>query len=364
MSRFKIVLIVMTVLFFAFTGYVLKVLHDAGSFKTIIPLVPPHCRLVGGLLGSEDITIDKETGVAYISSAEFRIPEDATVIPRGDIYAYNLEEKSPSLKVLTDNFNEDFNPHGIGLYNGPEGKSLFVVNHRRNGDYVEIFDIKNGELVHRRSVSDPLMHSPNDVAPVGMDRFYVTNDHGNTSNIARKLEELLSLKSSSLLYFDGNTMKVAAGDFAYANGVNLSPDGTYVYVAETLGRAIKVFERNRIDGSLKLLENIFLDTGVDNIEVDESGNMWIGAHPRMLDFLAYASDQSHKSPSQVIKLSVVPGHGYVVTDIFISDGSDISGSSVAAFYKNTMLVGSVFDDAFLLCKKEIAESGDQSKKAD
>jgi len=44
------------------------------------------------------------------------------------------------------------------------------------------------------------MHSPNDVIPVGPRAFYVTNDHGNTSELGRLVEEYL-LENRSLQTF-------------------------------------------------------------------------------------------------------------------------------------------------------------------
>ena len=49
---------------------------------------------------------------------------------------------------------------------------------------------------------------------------------------------------------------------------------------------VKVFSRST-DGSLEFIEDIPCGTGVDNIEFDEEGNLWIGSHPSLLTFSAY-----------------------------------------------------------------------------
>jgi arylesterase/paraoxonase len=104
-----------------------------------------------------------------------------------------------------------------------------VVNHPRDGHFVEIFDYRGGKLVHRQSVSGALMHSPNDVLPVGPAAFYVTNDHGNATSFGRMAEEYLQLARSYVLYYDGKSFRKVAEALAYANGINISPDGQIVW---------------------------------------------------------------------------------------------------------------------------------------
>ena len=69
----------------------------------------------------------------------------------------------------------------------------------------------------------------------------------------------------------------------------------------------------------------------------------------MLKFVAHAKDASKFSPSQVIKLSVNSNGEYEQEEIFLNDGSSYYGSSVAAVYKDKMLIGSVFEKSILFC---------------
>ena len=66
-----------------------------------------------------------------------------------------------------------------------------------------MFDLSESGLVHRRTLADPLLVSPNDVLAVGPDQLYVTNDHGSEGGIARMLEDYLRLPNANVLYFDG-----------------------------------------------------------------------------------------------------------------------------------------------------------------
>ncbi len=333
-------------------GLLVKTFYDAGEFKRIEPHFNGDCTSVGGVLSSEDITIHPHTGMAFISSADRRARWDRQKsVRQGAIYGFDLQSKNPQLVNLTADFAKEFNPHGIGLWIGGDGNcSLFVVNHRSDGHFVEIFDYRDNHLVHRESVAGALMHSPNDVIPVGRRTFYVTNDHGNRSAFGRLAEEYLQMARSYVLYYDGKSFRKVAQRLAYANGINISHDGKLLYVAETVGHKVHLYDRHKESGTLARWFSIELDTGPDNIEIDKNGNLWIGCHPKLLTFVKYSKDPGRLSPSQVLKLSVKQADDYKVKEVYLNDGRPLSGSSVAAVFKGTLLIGSVFDNRVLICR--------------
>ncbi len=352
MKRKKRIWIIPALLLLAVAGLVAKTLRDAGEFKRLVPHAAGPCEAVGGVLSSEDITIHPETGLTFISSDDRRPWFHGEKGKQGAILGYDLSAPSPSLINLTSDFRKEFHPHGIGLFVGKGGlTSLFVVNHTQKGHFVEIFDLRQGRLVHRRSINDPLLISPNDVLPVGPEAFYVTNDHGSVSRWGRTLEDYLQLARSHVLYFDGKAFRRVAGDLAYANGINQGKDGRTVYVAATVGKKVVVYDRDTVTGALSLKGEIPLGTGGDNIEVDQEGNLWIGAHPKLLTFVKYAKDPKVLSPSQVLRVNPKAAPPQQVTEVYLNDGRPLSGSSVAAVYKDRLLIGSVFDDRFLLCTR-------------
>ena len=251
---------------------------------------------------------------------------------------------------ISSTFDKEFHPHGIGLILPQTGEpSLFAVNHSSAGHFVEIFDFEQYGLVHRETVSGPLLVSPNDVLPVGSDRFYVTNDHGSRSKIVQTVEDFLQLSRANVLYYDGAQFRVVADGLRYANGINMSPDGRTVYVAATTSGELRVYDRDPASGDLSLRKKISLKTGVDNIEVDRHGVLWIGAHPKLLTYLRYTKDPNKLSPSQVLRLTPEADGSFSVDEVYLNDGTALSGSSVAAVFRNIMLVGSVFDGKFLCC---------------
>jgi arylesterase/paraoxonase len=156
------------------------------------------------------------------------------------------------------------------------------------------------------------------------------------------------LARSYVLYYDGNDFKKAAQDIAYANGVNVSHDGQTIYVAACVGLKINVYARDIASGALTLKNEIPLGTGVDNIELDTAGNLWVAAHPQLLTFTRHAKDAGKHSPSEVLKISFDANGDYKIDQIYLNGGEEISGSSVGAVFENKLLIGSVFENHFLV----------------
>ena len=351
MKTIKIVGVILGLLVLILAGLAVKTLRDAGEFKDLAWHGPENCLAVGGLSGSEDITVDRRTGRVYVSSVDFRALTQSKAAPRGGVFAWDLQSPQSAPVDLTKDFPRDFYPHGLGLLTAPDRPArLFVVNHHPAGPCVEIFDDAGDRLVHVRTITGPELISPNDLIPVGPEEFYVTNDHGSSGSWGRALEDYLQLSRANLLYYDGTSFREAAGGFSYPNGVNVSPDGRTLYLAETLGRKLRIFDRDISSGGLTLRRTLELDTGLDNLDVAENGEVYIGAHPRMLTFTKYAADPERLSPAQVLRVSPTPSGDFRVEEIYLQDGRDLSGSSVAVFFQDRLLIGSVFDDRFLVCE--------------
>ncbi len=346
----------------ALVGYGLYILTITGQFKTIDPHFKGTCRTVDGVVGSEDIVILADGSGALISSNDRRAHLAGNPTP-GAIFYYDLTQPGATPVNLTPDAPATFHPHGIGLHEGDE-KTLFVVNHPRadvEGDIpgegegpahsIEVFDLVGKELKHRRSIADEkLLIAPNDVAPVGPEQFYVTNDHGSGHKLMRTVEDYLRLARSHLLFFDGSGFSRLPGEYRYANGVIASRNGRRVYLSAPAERAVFVFDRDPDTNKLTLATTLPIGTGGDNIDIDADGDLWIGAHPQMLSFKSHVHDASSLSPSQVLRLRPDGDASFTIDEIMLSDGTDLSASSSAARYGNRLLVGSVFGPAFLDCE--------------
>ncbi len=341
----RAVLLFVLLLVVVMAGRVLYVMVPAsGIFATLEPVLVESCTRVDVASGTEDVTIDPDTRLAFVSASERRDPE----LPAGGIYAFQLDAASMPQRVSVD-APEDFRPHGISLYKGADGtKRLFVINHPKAGGHaVEIFDVaEGGMLAHVKSVSFDAMHSPNDLVAVGPESFYASNDRGYRDGFLSMVEAYLALPLANAVYWDGQTGSVAVSGLAYANGINVSADGGTIYIAEFLGRKVGVYARDAATGALSHVKDLPVDTGADNIEIAEDGALWIGAHPKVFDFLTHAQDASSVSPSQVIRLDPDTGES---EDVFVALDGTLSASSVGAVNGNTLVVGAVFDGHVMVC---------------
>lgn len=319
----------------------------SGMLAKLEPKLIDQCRAVNIFPGTEDVTIDPELGIAFISADDRRATFAGAPV-QGGVYALRLDGTDRVAKVSPDSFGE-FHPHGLSLWRGNDGrKRLFVVNHTlNNGDRIEIFDIgTGGALMHVESIAFAAMTSPNDVLGVGPRAFYVTNDKGIREGFMSQVEAYLALPLSSLAYYDGQDGRIVARGLAYANGVNMSADGKKLYASEFLGRRVVAYDRDDATGDLKKTATFKVKTGPDNIEIAADGALWIAGHSKVFDFLKHAEDPAAIAPSHVIRVDPATGAG---EDVLIDTTGVINGSSVGAVWDDTLIVGAVFDDHVMVC---------------
>jgi arylesterase/paraoxonase len=318
-------------------------LIDAGHFKEIEPHFSGSCQIIEGIAGAEDISFLANQNKALVSAYDRR---EHHKDKNAGIFSYDLETQTIT-KVSP--LLEDFSPHGISIYNMPDGSvRVFVINHANQSHQINIFDFIDGALVLKNTVTSSQLISPNDLVAVGPNQFYVSNDHKYTQGLMQTFEDYLRWDVANVVFYDGENFTEAASNIGYANGINVSIDGELLYVNSVTGLKTYVYERNIQTHTLSFIEEIPMGSGVDNIELDEKGNIWMGSHPKLLQFSQHAKDEKILSPSQVLKL-VKKENGYEVEEVYLDSGEQISGSSVAAVKNNRMLVGAVFDAKLLDC---------------
>ncbi len=326
---------------------VLRTLHYAGSFKQLQPVGNFNKYMITGMVGAEDITIDFSTGIALVSSDDRRRTAAGQPV-NGDIFLLNLKNNNPIPQSLKHQIGlTDFHPHGISLYtnSADSTKWLFVVNHKKSSNAIEIFEFRDSLLIHNRSIENEFIISPNDIEGTGKNTFYFTNDHDTKGGVS-SWKDFLVIGTGQLGYFDGNKAEILAKGIRYANGVTLSPNGKKIYVAACTDGSILAYDVH----PFKQVEKIKCNTGVDNLTWDEEGNLWVGAHPKMLAFLSHAKNAAKRSPSEVLKITFPKGKKAIVNQMYLNDGNPLSGSSVAVPYNGKLFVGGVFDDGVLVLR--------------
>jgi len=342
-------------------AYALYLAADAGEFRRVENLHPGDCRKIGGVPGAEDVTLHPHRDLALVSSFDRRAAMTGDVRP-GGIYAWALDGSMDAPVNLAPDAGADFRPHGISLFVDVDGRAtLFVVNHPGEslfGDQpgesagpahtVEVFDLEGLHLVHRKTLTDESMISPNDIVAVDHERFYFTNDHGSAPGWKRTLEDYLRLGWANVVYFDGSEYREVADGLTYANGINLSTDGLRLYVAEVTRGRVRDYRRDLHDGSLEELHRFDVGFGVDNIEVDpQTGDLLLGGHVKLLTFTRHAGDAQVLAPSQAARVELHPEPR--IETLFLDDGQLISGASVATARDGKLLIGSVFEPHMVVC---------------
>ncbi len=336
--------------------FVLYILKEAGVFRDTYNHFIGTTEVISSPPGLEDITIDQETGIAYISSSDRRNRTN-----NGNLYRVDLKNDTTYFSNLSEIHHfKNFKPHGISfLKTSSNKKYLFVINHAEKNEVIR-FSILNDSLLNPKVFTHPLMISPNDIHAIGENEFYFTNDHGAKSGFDGPKGDFVKNKSGYVVYFNnGNAFKTGP-KMGYPNGINVSPDHKYLYVTATIENKLYVFKNTPGQKQLELLDEKYLETSPDNIELDKYGNLLIGTHPKTLMFLKHAKNENNRSPSAIIKVVYLPERPYRFLQelLYMNDGDPLSGSSVGAYYEkdslnNDLLVGGVFDSILLRLHRKL-----------
>ncbi|HWA90492.1 MAG TPA: SMP-30/gluconolactonase/LRE family protein [Rhizomicrobium sp.] len=336
-------------------GLVARTLILGGAFEDVKP-VPLACTAIPGVIGAEDLAIDAKSGLLFASAMDRRAPGSKA----DGIYALPLAHPELGFTKLAGTPSV-FHPHGISLFRASDGSlTLMAVNHmgsdRRAPEHhaIDIFEVTVADGMPKLNEigdiqSDKLLH-PNDVAAVGKTQFYVTNDHGSVTPTGRELENYLTLPRANLLYFDGAVFREAATGLVFANGVAVSNDGRHLYVAEATTRHIRTFGRDAFSGRLTEESSLDLSAGPDNIDVAADGALWVAGHPKLFDVVAYSTDPSKPSPTEIFKLAVKDGIPDSAATVYANDGHEIGAGSVGVAAGEDLFIGSIFDAKILACR--------------
>ncbi len=335
----------------AYILYLLNTLFSTGYFREIENSSNTKILKSIAIPGAEDMQISYEDNFMLLSSDDRTSRRDGRT-KQGHLYYINLKDTAITPIQLTGQLDIPFFPHGISMIKIDSlTYKVYVVNHVNDEHSIEVFHLIKDSLRHITSLKDESMISPNDIVAIDEERFYFTNDHQYTEGIMYLGEEYLGWAVSNVIYYDGNSYKEVADGIAYANGINYDKNRELIFVASPRGFLVKVFQREK-DGSLNFVENIDCGTGVDNIELDESGKIWIGSHPNLFAFTLYAAGKNPIAPSEIITIDYRSKGDFSKETFFLDHGNNMSASTVAVVYGNYVFTGNPMDDHFLVLKKE------------
>jgi hypothetical protein len=339
------------------------------------------CRKVF-LPGPEDITIDHDWGIAFISSQMRQRRLIGKESCEGGIFCLDLCDAGAQPVNLTEKLPEGFykpngafHPWGISLYRDQRSSSrrLFVINHRNNDpnlwgkqrSTVEIFDIRKDaaapskarvRLEHVRTLVDEYhLVFPNNLAATGLDSFYLINSSGVRFSFLRPLEIVLPLGLGAVVYYEDGEFTTVTNGIKDGVGIAVDRSGHRLYVSTFSDKKILVFEIDpRKPGRVNPTPTeIPLPIGPDNLEWDKHGNLWVAGSPSPLQTGAYIIGLWSEAPSMVIRIEAGDPHSWPQI-VFTDDGTNIKASSVAAYCaengEHRLLIGAPCGDHLMICE--------------
>ena len=339
-------------------AFILYTMSSTGYFRSIEGSFEESLIKKVNVKGPEDIVIAREEAFLIISSDDRAGHRDKATETTCGLYLYDLEDDR--LEYLPVDMNHALHPHGIDMWKIDSGVyRLLIVNHVQNEGadyaiagteihhYIEELRLEGRRLTYIRTYESPYIKSPNDVTIINETEFYFTNDHGSDTELGLLGEDYIGLRRSGVVNFDGKDYRDVVGGMAYANGIAYAKDRNLLFVASPRDFLIKVFTVLE-NGDLEFIEDMPCGTGVDNIDLDSEGNLWVGCHPSLLHFSSYAVGNAEKAPSEIIKINYRGEDDFDIHLIAEDDGSHMSAATVAIPFKKRLYLGNVMDNHMVI----------------
>ncbi|XDD50648.1 arylesterase [Leptospira sp. WS92.C1] len=306
------------------------------------------CSKIEGLPGPEDIALDGDEKILYVSSHERRISNQT-----GKLFWIDLRN-SPIPRELPVKFPPEFRPHGISLLKTKSVYRLYVISHPKEyaEHTIEIFERKGTKWSHAGTLQDPLITSPNDLSVVSENEIFLSNDHGS-GGLARYLlwDDLFGFKRAEIVHYNGKTWTSLGRPLSYGNGILYTKDSQGNELLYRSGYADRSVFRFRIfrEENKPVLgepEKIFLNSGTDNLEIDSKGRIFVVGHGSTYQFLRHSINADYHAPTQVF--IILPDESF--QEIFATPGDLISAGSTAIPFENRLYIAQVFNPFILNCE--------------
>ncbi|KZT26759.1 serum paraoxonase/arylesterase [Neolentinus lepideus HHB14362 ss-1] len=341
-------------------------LRMLGVGRQLDPRGNTQCRIVPELQACEKIVLHEATGLLYLacstqSSRTHWTPAISIFNSEGmsredHVAVYDPEtSKITRLRFRGYDFRRDISLHGMDVVpsaSNPNELFVYLVNHRRPlrgldpkvygaDSSIEIFKTSIGSPVlnHIRTVEDPVIKTPNDVAgsPTGRS-FHFTNDHGSKTGFSRHLEAFFGWPLASIGYCEiSRGCKFAAKGLPGPNGITRAMNDTY-YVASSSAPQLRVLQRQP-DDTLLVKDVIAMDRLMDNIALDQDGTLWAAGFPMVVRTrFKHFMNPSIKAPSSAHQISLANNDGFgrkygvekvisTLSQVFEDDGTIASGTT-------------------------------------
>ncbi|KAI1078726.1 putative paraoxonase [Whalleya microplaca] len=268
-------------------------------------------KFVDQIRNCEDALLVEARGLALLACDPGRemwntvmghFADSAEPDPNAELYAYKyadraLPDTESLVRIKVVGLNSELRTLGLEFHE--PSSTLFVTNHRRQGSRIEQFhlDLETLTATHVRSLSHPLIRTPNSIVALSESEFFFTNQHHFTArehpSLLWGLETYVALPIASVVHariledgaLDGALDAAVVARQAYPNGIALLNDTTLA-VAATNKRLVYLYtvssQGTQTHPSLKLDSSIWLPFLPDNLAVSKSdGALLIAGHPHL-----------------------------------------------------------------------------------
>eukprot|EP00485_Elphidium_margaritaceum_P009962 CAMPEP_0202688598 /NCGR_PEP_ID=MMETSP1385-20130828/4093_1 /ASSEMBLY_ACC=CAM_ASM_000861 /TAXON_ID=933848 /ORGANISM="Elphidium margaritaceum" /LENGTH=398 /DNA_ID=CAMNT_0049343613 /DNA_START=17 /DNA_END=1213 /DNA_ORIENTATION=- len=384
--------------FWIIIAVLLNTLYQVGEFSLIYPKNVRQCRRIEGYHGCEDFAFFASNKDVYMSCDDrswlkyHALGQNDNISTRiakqkeqGKLYVLPSNNYDKAKPVTMKGFTSpDFHPLGIASMEDKSGKWLFVTDNTRDGEKVEIFKVHSQTDIELFSefLFDAPLFEPfqmlNDIVviPDSGGSFYVTvwlvKEPGTILNfidvyLRRPVSYVLFCESPSKDFLSNpvpsnNADKSSVGwkcrrvveNLRMINGITRSHDSKRMYMAETTAKTMNVYDRDTITNELALVKKVSTMSGCDNLEMSQDGKtVYLGCHPKALTFQFHAAyPKAVVAPSRILKFVDNNSSADEMQVVMESTGEILSGSSLGIKVDDTLIVGSVHDDCYLLCDAE------------
>jgi len=378
-------------------GILINTLYQVGEFQVLYPKNVRGCQRIEGYHGCEDfayfanqdvyMSCDDRSWLRYhaIGQEDDMPTRIANQKEQGKLYLLPHDHYDQAKPVTIKGFtSSDFHPLGIASMEDKSGKWLFVTDNTREGEKVEIFRVLSdteielfSEFIFDYATFEPFQMLNDIIAiPDSGGAFYVTvwlvKEPGTLWNfidvyLRRPVSYVLFCEPPSRDFLNRNTPKTAeekrsvgwkcrkvVENLRMINGITRSADSKRIYMAETTGKTMNIYDRDSKTNELSLVKKVGTFSGCDNLEMADDGKtVYLGCHPKALTFQFHAAYPRHVvAPSRILKYVDNRADDDEMEVVMVSTGEILSGSSLGLMIADTLIVGSVHDDCYLLCPQK------------
>ncbi|KAJ8058980.1 hypothetical protein OCU04_011963 [Sclerotinia nivalis] len=262
--------------------------------------------------------------------------------------------------------------HGFDIEFLPDSRLRFwMINHRppvdESGNFldatnlganstVEVFDLVPGSrnLEFVKTVANPIIKTPNNIAATRDGGFVITNDHSTKTGLIRSLSMIIGGGNIAMCGSDNQCHGGPSNRFP--NGIVRGQDGLY-YVASTIKGKISVYSLES-NHTFTQIDEIDLHMPLDNLSVDANGDILAAGLPDVLKVFKSLDDPTVSVPATAFRIRKFDtengGWRYVVTKILEDIEAkvlSVTTSVVHDLKTGRLFFGSIIAPFVVVCEK-------------